>query len=92
MNAKYYFWLVIFKLWCLESLQKKKRPISLPKLEYCIKKIERFNIQFDPTTYIDSEEFLEKLQKYAVVFKKVERLKFKKSIKSSKLSRKCSRV
>lgn len=71
---------------------KKKRPISLPKLEYCIKKIERFNIQFDPTTYIDSEEFLEKLQKYAVVFKKVERLKFKKSIKSSKLSRKCSRV
>ena len=70
----------------------KKWPTSLRKLEYCIKKIEQFDTQFDPTTYIDNEEFLEKLQKYAAALKKVEHLKFKKFVKSSKLLHKCLRL
>ena len=70
----------------------KKWPLSLPKLEYCIEKIEQFCPQFHPASYIDSKEYLEQRQRYAVVFKKMKLFKLKKAIKSSKLSRECLRV
>ena len=82
----YYFWLADNKKWILEFLRNKWTQF-LPPLDHCINKIEEFYPQYGPTLCIESEEYFEKLLKYAVVLQKIKQLKFREYLKKRQSSK-----
>ena len=61
-RAKYWFWVLKYKLYCEEHLRGKWRPY-LQKLNFVLKKINELNILYCLGTFNDSEKYMEFLTK-----------------------------
>ena len=68
-TLKYLWWKVDFKKQLINGLKKKQVP-DLPDLTLSINKIDELCDDFDPTQFVDSKLYIEKLVKMSKELKK----------------------